>query len=160
MLINTPGLTVRTRPIDNASADYDLELNHSRHTRTPATAITLAGESSATHPATSTEMTRAIVPHYGKPPCIPFYRDNHAPSLAMSGTPRCNTLRGPPGSSRKPRGAQRAASKQRDVDRKIPPACGRHVNARLRRRLTRKQTEKNRRKKGLGAQTPNLYPQS
>ena len=135
MLINTPGLTVRICPIDNAIANYDIELSHpyqvihqghfpsirrpethSRHIRTPATATTLAGESPATHPATSTEMTRAMVPHYGKPPRLPSYRDNHAPPRAMYGTPRHNTLRGPPGISRKPRGAQRDASERRGVE--------------------------------------------
>ena len=79
MLIITPGPTVRTRPIDNAIADYEIELNRSRHTRTPATATILAGESSATHPATSAETTRPMVPYYGKPPRLPSYRDNHAP---------------------------------------------------------------------------------
>ncbi len=153
MLIITSGPTVRIRPIDHAIADYDIELNRSRHTRTPATATTLAGESPATRSATSTEVTRAMVPHYGKPPRSPSYRDNHAPRLATFGTLRHYTLRGPPGSSRGPRGAQR------DVDQKIPPACGCRVNARLRRRLTRKQTEKNR-KKGQGDRPQILHPQS
>ena len=155
----------RTHLIGYTITNYDIELSHpyqvirqghfpsirspetySRHTRTPATATTLTGESSATRSATSTEMTRAMVPHYGKPPCIPSYRDNHAPRLSVFGTPRRNTLRGPPGSSRGPRGAQRDASERRELDRKIPPACECPVNARLRRRLTRKQTKKNGRK--------------
>ena len=162
MLINTPGLTVQTRPIDHASANYDIEINlaantgtvlqelcfhtrrteiRSRHTRTAAAVAASAAGPLPTPSASSAEMTRAMVPHYGKPPRSPSYRDNHAPRRAMFGTPRHNTLRGPPGSSRRPRGAQQDASERRNVDWEIPPACGCRVNARLRRRLTRKQTE-------------------
>ena len=163
MLISAPGLTVRSRPNDHAITNHGIELNHaddyrtdrrelcfhtrgteirSRHTRT-STAANSAARPLPTSSASSAETARLMIPHYGKPPCIPSYRDNHAPRLSVFGTPRRNTLRGPPGSSRRPRGAQRDASKQRDVDQKLPPACECRVNARLRRRLTRKQTGKN-----------------
>ncbi len=171
MLINTPGPTFRIRPIDHAITNYDIELNHaddyrtdrqelcfhtrrteihSRHTRTPTAAAASAVGPLPTSSASSADLARPVAAHYGKPPRLPSYRDNHAPRRAMFGTPRHNTLRGPPGSSRRPRGAQRDASKRRNVEQKLPPACGCRVNARFRRRLTRKQTEKNRRKKGLG----------
>ena len=137
ILIDTLRQIARTHLIGYTTTNYDIEISHpcqairrrlclfirraethSRHTRTPATATTLAGESSTTHPATSTETTRAVVPHYGKPPRLPFYRDNHAPRLSVFGTPRHNTLRGPPGSSRRPRGAQQDASTRRNMDQK------------------------------------------
>ena len=110
MVNNAQGHIARTRPIDHATADYDLELNRSRHTRTPATVAASAAKPLPTPPASPAETTRAMVPHYGKPPCIPSYRDNHAPRRAIFDTPCHNTLRGPPGSSRRPPGAQRDAS--------------------------------------------------
>ncbi len=102
MVNNAQGHIARTRPIDNAIAIYDIELNRSRHTRTPTAVAASAAEPLPTSSTSSAETTRAMVPHYGKPPCIPSYRDNHAPPRAMFGTPRRNTLRGPPGSSRRP----------------------------------------------------------
>lgn len=168
MLINTLRQIARTHFIDHAITNCDIELSHpcqyirrrlcssirrtethSRHTPTLATATTLTETSPATRSATSTEVTRAMVPHNGKPPRLSFYRDNHAPRQSVFGTPRHYTLRGPPGSSRRSRGAQQDASERRNVDQKLPPACGWHVNARLRRRLTRKLTEEDK-EKGTG----------
>ena len=175
MVNNAQGHIARTRPIDSASANYDIEINlaantgtvrqelcfhtrgteiRSRHTRT-STAANSAAKPLLTPSASSAKMTRAMVPHYGKPPCIPSCRDNHAPRRAMFAPPHYNTLRGPPGSSRRPR----AWSKQRNVDWEMPPACECRVNARLRRRLTRKQMEKNKRK-GTGGIDHKSHPQS
>ena len=177
MTTTTSGESARTRPIDHASANYDIALNlaantgtvrqelcfhtrrmeiRSRHTRTAAVAASAAGPL-PTSSASYAELARPMAAHYGRPPRLPSYRDNHAPRRAMFGTSRHNTLRGPPGISRKPRGAQRDASERRDVDQEIPPACRCRVNARPRRRLTRKQTEKNK-EKGTGGLTANLSP--
>ena len=87
---------------------------HSRHTRTSSAAASAAGPL-PTSSASSADMARPVAAHYGKPPCIPPYRDNHAPRLSMFGTPRRNTLRGPPD-------AQRDASSETWIRRYRRPA--------------------------------------
>ena len=128
MVNNAQGHIARTRPIDNATTIYDIELNRSRHTRTP----TAAGASAAGHlptPSTSSaETTRPMVPNYGKPPRLPFYRDNHVPRLSVFGTPRHNNLRGPPGKLSK--AARRTARREHTARRGAEDTAGLRMSCR------------------------------
>ena len=180
MLIITPGPTVRIRPIDHAIADYDIALNlaantgtvlhelcfytrrteiRSRHTRTAAAVAASAAGHLPTSSTSSAEMTRPMVPHYGKPLCIPFYRDNHAPRRAMFGTLRHNTLRGPPDSCRRPRGAQRDAQRAAQRGPEVT-ACLRMPCQRTAQATTHSEADGKEQRKGTGGIDRKSHPQS